>query len=430
MKFRPELSWEFEPTEQIEARSVRAIRNHVQHLKDVSPYYREVLADIDPLDIKTVDHISKLPTTEKDTLVRHIDRFWAVSPKKVAETVVTGGSSGRPLVFFLTPSDLDRLAFNEALSFHGAGVKSSDRAQIMISLDGLSLAGIAYYRGLTSLGANIARVGTASFQKVKHCLDLLKPTVLIGTPTYISNLARQLTQSGYSLQHSSIRKIFCCSENIRGRDMTLNETGSYIREAFGADVYSTFWSTELMVSYSECEARAGCHSHPELVYTEIVDESGSPVPDGTPGELVATPLGVEGVPLLRYRTGEITFKIPGSCECGRNSLRIGPILSRSSQKTLTIKGTTIYPAMITSVLDQLDCLEDYLIVLEGDEGVSDQVTIHAVTHPTKVITISDQLREKARVSFPVLVTNTATIKAQRGEGRKMVKILDKRNRKR
>jgi phenylacetate-CoA ligase len=161
------------------------------------------------------------------------------------------------------------------------------------------------------------------------------------------------------------------------------------------------------------------------MYTEIVDDAGNPVPDGTPGELVATPLGVEGLPLLRYRTGDITCIIPGGCECGRNSPRLGPILARKSQM-IKIKGTTLYPLTITNALDELDCLEDYVVMLEGDAACADQVTIHAITKPVNIEKISSQVRAKTRISLPIIVSNAATIASMRGNGRKKSKVVDMR----
>jgi phenylacetate-CoA ligase len=207
--------------------------------------------------------------------------------------------------------------------------------------------------------------------------------------------------------------------------MTLNAVGMSLEEMFDAKVYSTYGNTEMSVAYCECERQCGNHEHPELVYSEIIDERGAVVPDGTPGELVATPLGVEGMPLVRYRTGDITFMISGRCECGRMSRRIGPVLARTSQMR-KYKGTTLYPLTITNALDELDCIDDYVIVLEGDESLADDITVHAATPPSSIPMVVGHLRAKARVQFPVLVSNAATINAMRGDSRKKVKIIDKR----
>ena len=160
------------------------------------------------------------------------------------------------------------------------------------------------------------------------------------------------------------------------------------------------------------------------MYTEIVDDSGKPVPDGEPGELVATPLGIEGMPLVRYRTGDVTFKIPGPCSCGRNSHRIGPILGRKSQM-IKLKGTTLFPLTITNALDEMDGINDYIIILENDDSLSDRVSIHAACAPALVEKIAGALRSVARVNFPILVSNVNTIQSLRGgASRKKVRILD------
>jgi phenylacetate-CoA ligase len=190
-------------------------------------------------------------------------------------------------------------------------------------------------------------------------------------------------------------------------------------------VYSTYASTELSCAFCECTTQYGGHAHPELVYAEIIDENGKEVPDGEVGELVATPLGVEGVPLVRYKTGDITFKVPGACACGRNSLRVGPILARKSHM-IKIKGTTVYPLAITNVLDSLEGIEDYIIIIEDEESGSDRVTIHVATMPSNLEKIGSQLRAQARVQLPVLISNVATIKYDRGNSLKKIRVVDKR----
>jgi phenylacetate-CoA ligase len=425
LDFNPQLSWEFWPEEKLAARKMRALQNHVLHAQESSPYYREVLAGIDARDIKTPEDYSKIPITEKRVLVENTARFAAAGPESIAETVVTSGSTGKPLVFPLTKNDLDRLAFNEALSFHAAGVRPGDRAQVLVSLDRLFIAGMAYYRGLTLLGANTSRIGVLPFDMQKHYIELLKPAIIVGVPSFLRKLAKEMEKLKFDTRAASIRKIVCIGESIRNQDMTLNAVGAALEDVFNAKVFSTYGNTELSVAYCECECQCGGHEHPELVFTEIVDEQGCIVPDGTPGELVATPLGVEGLPLIRYRTGDITFRISGQCACGRTSCRIGPVLARKSQM-IKYKGTTLYPLTITNALDEIECVDDYVIVLEGDTSLSDEVTIHAVTAPSNVPFAVNHLRTRARVQFPVLVSNSATINAMRGDSRKKIRIIDKR----
>lgn len=423
MNFRPELSWEFLSADEIEARTLRALRNHIKHLKEASAYYRDVLWDISSDDIKTIEDFQKLKLTSREILSDNQSRFTTAGQSQIIETVLTSGTSGNPLVFPFTANDLDRLAFNEALSFHGAGISSEDRVQIMVNLDRLSFAGTAYYRGLTLLGCNTMRVGVLPSDMHRYCFDLLKPTVAIAAPSFLKKLALDLQKHQSDPEKSSLKRIICVGESIRDSEMEFNSAGKAVAQLFDAEVFSSYTSTELSVSYCECQAHQGGHAHPELVYTEIIDEQGNALPEGQPGELVATPFGVEGLPLLRYKTGDITFKINKPCSCGRNSLRIGPILGKTNQ-LIKYRGTAIYPLTITNALDELDEINDYVLVVENDDSTSDHVAIHIATTPASVEKIANHLRAVARVNFPILVSNLPTIQSMRGSSGKKTRILD------
>ncbi len=425
MAFNAELSWEFLPGEEIEARSVKAVRNHVKHLREVSPYYREVLAPVDPSDITSFETIAQLPLTDKTTLSDNCEQFRAVGDTEIAETVMTSGATGHPLIYPMTRSDLDRLAFNEALSANAAGLTPKDRAQILVSLDSPSIGGMACYRGLTTLGVNTVRVGVLRFDMQKYYFDLLNPTVLVGVPSYLRKFGEQLVDAGVDLDASPVKKIVCIDDNVRNEYLELNSTGKKLQELFGAHVYSSRGITELFVTFTECVEQSGSHVHPELIYTEVVDENGNPVEDGMPGELVGTPLGVEGLPILRYRTGDITFKIHGNCACGRNSDRIGPVRENTSQ-VIKLKDTTINPLIMTNAIDELDYIEDYIFLLEGNESFSDHITLHVATQPAMLEKIVSHMRTKANVTVPVLISNVATINSYRPDNSRNMKIVDKR----
>jgi phenylacetate-CoA ligase len=421
--FKPEYSWEFLSSDEIATKSLRALRNHVLHAKESSPFYREAYSTIEPGDIKSIDDFQKIPFTNKEHVAKHHQHFMAVSPDKIVETVITSGSTGTPIPFGLTCNDLERLAFNEALSFNGLGVEAGDPVHILVSLDRLFIAGVAYYRGLTMLGANTMRIGVVPFDMQKYYLDFFKPVVLVGVPSYFKKLAKELEEHKFDTRACSVKKLVCIGESLKTSTMELNSLASSLEHIWDAEVFSSYASTELAVSYCECKDRKGGHSHPELVYTEIVDEKGVVVPDGTPGELVATPLGVEGMPLVRFKTGDITFKISETCSCGRNSVRIGPILGRKSQM-IKVKGTSVFPLTITNVLDAIDSINDYIIILENDDALSDRVSIHVAAAPSSVEQIANQLRAVTRVNFPILVSNVTTIQSFRGASRKKVRVAD------
>src|SRR5262249_3202683 len=130
----------------------------------------------------------------------------------------------------------------------------------------------------------------------------------------------------------------------------LNRSGCAIELAWGAQIYSTYGVTELASSMCECEYAAGGHVHPQLLHVEILDESGNHVEDGQIGEVVATTFGVEGMPLLRYRTGDCGALFRDACRCGRRTPRVGPIVGRKNQK-LNFKGESFFPAPLQAVLE-------------------------------------------------------------------------------
>ena len=427
MDFRPGLSWEFLSREEIAEKSLRALRNHIRHVKECSGYYRTVLDGITPDDLADSTTIAALPCTTREELAAHSSRFLGVAAPMVVETVITGGTGGAPLPFIFTASDLDRIAYNQALHFHAAGITDRDRVLLLLSLDRYALDGMAHYRGSVMAGANVMRVGIGATvtEELRHKLRFFRPTVLIGNPSLLRAGALACRENGIDTAGSPVTKLLCTNEGVYTRDLAHNAMAQSIAEFWGAEVFSLYASTETAVAYGDCPEHRGLHAHPELVYTEIVDDGGKPVPDGTVGELVATPLGVEGVPLLRYRTGDMTFKVSGSCSCGRNSCRIGPILGRKSQ-LFSCNGAVIYPLPLTNALDAVEEVKDYLIIIDNDTGQTDSVTIQVAAPPAALQKIAAAVHEATGVYLQTLVSNIPTIHSLRKGSSKKLQILDRR----
>ncbi len=426
MPFKPHFSWDFLSPKEINGRSLRALQNHIDYLKRDSRYYQEVLQNISSADIQSLQDIDKLPFTDKDTLSTYGSLFQVAAPDDIVETVITNGKNANPLLFPLTPSDLDRLAYNESLSFHGAGVSAADRAQILTTMDNMHTSGMSYYRGLTALGVNCFRIGHVSPQLQQNYIELMQPTILIGTPTYLLQIGEQMRKSGMKLADCSVQKIFAMGEPIRHNDHQFTAVANRIQEIYGASIYSTYSATALSSTFCDCSDQQGGHSHPELVYVEIVDEQGNPVPDGTIGELVATPFGVAGMPLLRYRTGDKTFKISEKCSCGRNSIRLGPV---SSGKAIAInfQSSPLDTNVITTIIDAITEVKDYIIELKGREGSSsEEIFIHAATKPANGPIIMARIQAATKVLIPVLISNTPTINGIRGDSGEKNRFIDNR----
>jgi len=427
MHFRPELSWEFLPADEIALKTVRALRNHVKHAKECSPFYRSYLDDVLGLDIQSLDDYSKLPFTDRTQLMGQSSQFLGVNPVYIVETVLTTGTAGKPMPFIFTASDLERITFSYALSMHSVGMSAVDRVLILSSLDECAMDGMALYRGTLLTQANVLRAGVCSKNPLAavNYLQLFKPTVLIGAPSVVRRVALECAKNGYDTTASSVQKIIGTGESLLGRDLRLNPLAEELERVWGAKVYSLYSATELAVSYCTSECGAGAHAHPELVYTEIVDEAGNVLPDGEVGELVATPLGVEGVPLVRFRTGDITFKVPGSCTCGRNSVRIGPILGRREQRII-LNGVAMYSHLLTGALDSIEEIKDHLTIIEQDGSGKDTVSIHIAAVPAALEKTAHAIKAATGMHIPLLISNVPTIHALRGDVGKKGAILDKR----
>jgi phenylacetate-CoA ligase len=421
LNFNPGLSWEFLSVDEIAAKTVRALRNHIQYVKESSPYYRETLRDVAPEDLQTLDDVLHLPLTDRAVLAC---TTIAAAPLAIVETVATSEATGKPVFIGLTGSDLDRLAFSEALSFNAMGISAADRVLLLVSMDGMSLPSVGYYRGLTLLRATIGRAGLPSHQLCRQYLESFRPTVLLGPPSFLRRMTIDLAKNGFRPGESGVGKIVCVGENLKNSDMLMNRPGKKLEEAWNAKVFSSYAITELAGSFADCEERSGGHAHPELLYAEIMDEKGNPAPDNTPGELVATTFGIEGMPLVRYRTGDITFRVKGTCACGRNSTRVGPILGRTDEM-LKISGQSVFPLVVTNALDEMEEIGDYIITIDGDNSI-DRVSIHVAAQPSAVERIANHVRNAARVNIPILISNVSTIQSKRGAWRRNARIIDER----
>jgi phenylacetate-CoA ligase len=193
-------------------------------------------------------------------------------------------------------------------------------------------------------------------------------------PSFLRVIADKAREARFNLKTGTVRKAICIGEPVRDRTLGLNASGRAIEEAWGAKVYSTYGVTELANSLCECEAGVGGHLHEEQLYIEVLDEAGHPVPDGEPGEIVATTFGVEAMPLIRYRTGDCAALFCAPCACGRSSPRLGPILGRKHQK-LKFKGASLFPSTLQAVLEAAEGVETFVIVARAENELSDSVEV-------------------------------------------------------
>src|SRR5690606_39718880 len=203
-----------------------------------------------------------------------------------------------------TDVDLERLAYNEAISFACCGIGKEDVLQLMTTIDRRFMAGLAYFLGVRKLGASIIRVGAGIPELQWDSILKFKPSYLITVPSFLFKLIEYAEQHHIDVNASGVKGAICIGEPLRHQDFAFNNLSQRIKEKWAIELYSTYASTEMNTAFTECEYQQGGHHHPELIIVEILDDDNLPVEPDEVGELTITTLGIEGMPLLRFKTGD------------------------------------------------------------------------------------------------------------------------------
>ncbi|WP_298612171.1 phenylacetate--CoA ligase family protein [uncultured Odoribacter sp.] len=427
----PEI--ETQPLEVIQRYQEGRLQDTLAYLAARSPYYKRMFEEfrIRPEKIRTLEDLRYIPLTGKRELQIYNKEFICVPREKIVDYITTSGTLGDPVTFAMSDRDLDRLAYNEAISFACAGGKPGNIFQLMTTIDKRFMAGLAYFLGIRRLGGSIIRVGNGIPELQWDTIQRIQPDTIIVVPSFILKIVRYAEEQGIDYRHSSIRKAVCIGENLREQDFSLNLLGTKIKEKWDIELYSTYASTEMATTFTECACGRGGHHHPELIITELLNEEGEPVGMGEVGELTITTLGVEAMPLLRFRTGDMACFHSEPCACGRTTLRISPIVGRRNQM-VKYKGTTLYPAAIFDVLDNVDYVENYLVEVDSDDCGNDAVTVRVGCRGERGIEtikeLKDRFRAKLRVAPDIVIGNSEEIhRIQLPDmNRKPMKFIDKR----
>ena len=376
-----------------------SLNQHLELIKAKSPFYRRRLeaAGLSNLKLETVDDVSKLPLTSKNDLAAYNDEFLAVDSAMIRDIVTTSGTLGDPVTCYLTDSDLDRLATNEAGSYRIAGCDPSDTFQLLTTIDKRFMAGLAYFLGVRELGAKIIRSGPGALDLQWESIQKYEPTVLIAVPSFVPRLIRHAQKNGIDPNSTSVRKIICIGEPIRKDDLTPNHLAKAISQHWNVRLFSTYASTEMATAFTECEHGTGVHVQDDLIHVEVLDLNDQPVSNGEVGEVIATPLGVEGLPLMRYRTGDMCRLHSGPCPCGMPGPRLGPVIGRK-QQMLKLKGTSIYPNAVTDLLERSTEVRSFILEATSNDFGLDELSITlALREGADIHQIEETVAEKLRV---------------------------------
>ena len=424
---------EFESPERIKTFQDGLLHKALVYLNSNSAYYRRMFEryEIDITKIQTLEDLVKIPFTEKKDLQIFNEDFLCVPKEKIIDYITTSGTLGDPVTFGCTEKDLQRLAYNEKKSFECAGLHPGNILQLMTTMDKRFMAGLAYFLGIREMGASIIRVGNGIPELQWDTIKRIKPDTIMCVPSFILKLIQYAEEHGIDYRNSSVKRIIGIGDGLREQDFSLNLLGRRIKEKWDVQLFATYSSTEMGATFSECEYGMGGHVHPELIIVEIIGEDDMPVADGEIGEVVVTTLGVEGMPLLRFRTGDMAAKRVEQCKCGRNSYRLTPLVGRKNNM-IKLKGTTLYPPAVNDVLDNTDYVENYIVFVEDSEAGTDEVIVKVGLKGKPdfdaVKDLKDRFRSRIRVAPIVEILPPDEIAKMNfpAKSRKPVKFVDSR----
>ena len=397
-----------------------------------SPFYKRLFEkeNIDVRTIKTLEDLILLPVTTKEDLQKYNDDFLCIPANKIIDYSTTSGTLGEPVTFGLSDNDLERLAYNEAISFNCAGIKEGDIVQMMTTMDRRFIAGLAYFLGLRKLKVGVIRVGAGIPELQWDSILKYKPTYLITVPSFLLKLIEYAEIHNIDINNSGIKGAICIGESLRNQDFSMNTLSLKISEKWNIKLFSTYASTEMSTAFTECEQSIGGHHHPELIIIEVLDENNAPVKNGETGELTFTTIGIEAMPLVRFKTGDIVQLHSDPCSCGRNTFRVGPVIGRK-QHMIKYKGTTLYPPVMNDVLNDFDSIESYIIEISTNDLGTDEILIKiAVKEQSEVFLqeLKDHFRAKLRVTPKIEFSTVEILNAlvYNQMSRKPIRFFDKR----
>jgi len=430
MKHIPEI--ESRPQQEIRAFQDEKLRDTLAYISRNSTYYSKVFNNfgININKIKGLDDLPSLPVTTKDELHKYNDEFICVPRSKIIDLIPTSGTLGDPFTFAMTDKDLDRLAYNEYLSLSCAGATEEDTFQLMTTIDRRFMAGLAYFLGARKLGSGIIRVGNGMPELQWDTIHRMNPTAFIVVPSFLLKLIEYAENNNIDYRNTGVKKAVCIGETLRNPDFSFTTLGKKILDKWDIELYSTYASTEMSTAFTECEHAVGGHQHPELIIVEFLDDENRPVPEGEAGEVTVTTLGVEGMPLLRFKTGDICFHYNEPCACGRTTTRIGPVIGRKKQM-IKFKGTTLYPPALFDILDHIDEVENYVVEVFTNDLGTDEIRIRIgskLADDAFAERLKDRFRAKLRVAPSIVFDSVDNIEKIRfpEENRKSVNFIDRR----
>lgn len=420
------------PVKELKEIQERKLKSLVTVAYDYSPFYRRKFKEkeISPDDIKSLNDLRKLPFTSKPDLRDNYPfGMFATPVSQIVRFHASSGTTGKPTVVGYTENDIRVWVESLCRSLSACGVEREDIIQISYGY-GLFTGGLGFHYAGEKLGATVIPTSAGNTQRQLELMKDLKSTVFACTPSYMLYLAEYANRVGQGIQEDTDLK-----RGIFGAEPWSEETRKRIEDKTGIDAFDVYGTSEMSGPlFTECTEKNGIHIWGDHFIPEVVDSEGEPVGDGEKGELVVTTISKEAMPLIRWRTGDVTILEEEKCACGRTHPRLMRILGRADDM-LIVRGVNVFPSQIEHALMQIpEVGEHYMIVLDREENGLDTMTIQvevkeeAFTGKVNDILnlekkVANTLKTSLNVTSKVEVANPGTL--QRFEG-KAKRVIDNR----
>ncbi|MGD9937546.1 MAG: phenylacetate--CoA ligase family protein [Methanoregulaceae archaeon] len=387
--------------EELEKLQLSRLRETIERVQHV-PFYRDLLAreGVRLEEIRTLEDVQRLPFTKKQDLRDGYPfGFFAVPLSQVVRVHTTSGTTGKPTVVGYTRGDLDRWSDLIARNLTMVGLTENDVFQNAVNM-GMFTGGLGFHYGAEKVGMTVLPAGTGNTRRQIEMIDDFGVTAIHCTPSYAMHLAEVAEEMGTDLPTLRV--------GIFGAEPWSDATRDDLQDRLGVTAYDSYGLSELFgpgVAF-ECPEQDGLHIWHDSYLVEIIDPAtGEQLGPGERGELVVTPLVKEAMPLIRYRTGDITMLLEDDCPCGRTR-RIARFSGRVDDM-LIIRGINVFPSQIEHILMALPEVGDqFMVYVDRNEHHLDEMTIHVeVKRPY----FSGELADLARIQQKIVRTLRDTL---------------------
>ncbi|AEY66268.1 phenylacetate--CoA ligase [Clostridium sp. BNL1100] len=409
------------------------LKNIVRVAYENVPMYKRKFDEIGlrPEHIQSLKDIEKIPfTTKNDLRDNYPYGLFAVPLKKIVRLHASSGTTGKPIVVGYTKNDMENWSENIARLVIAAGGSEDDIAQVVFGY-GLFTGGFGLHQGLEKVGITVVPSSSGHSERQLMLMQDFGTTILVGTPSYALYLAETADEMGLDKSKLKLKL------GLFGGEGHTPEMRAEIERRWGIKATENYGLSEVQGPgvAGECYCQCGMHINEDHFYPEIINsESGEALEYGNKGELVLTTITKEGIPMLRYRTKDITILNPEKCECGRTTVRMHKVLGRTDDM-LIIRGVNVFPSQIESVLVGMEGIGPHYQIIVTKNGYMDAIEVHVELIDGRLLekfSELEKLEKKIRHELKVVLQIDAKVKLvepksiERTTG-KAKRVIDMRN---